>query len=78
MADEKFIDDVIECHDIFSEKVIHDYVIVGEKQESYKYIKKFPDRVKIVSSSSFLLIGTVIRPGLEAPVFEFGIVRDNE
>lgn len=54
VTDEKFIDDVIECHDIFSEKVIHDYVIVGEKQESYKYIKKFPDRVKIVSSSSFL------------------------
>ncbi len=53
IVDEKFIDNVIECHDIFSEKVYHDYVIVGQKNEAFKYIKRFVNRVHQISNSEF-------------------------
>lgn len=53
IVDEKFIDNVIECHDLFAGSVLHDYVIVGNVL-SFKYIKRFSSRVKFVSNSNFL------------------------
>lgn len=52
VRDEKFIDDVITCHDMASGNCIHHYVIIG-KPVVLKYIH-FTSRIKFISEGSFL------------------------
>lgn len=52
--DEKFIDNVIECQDLFSMTTTHDYVIVGQEIKEFKYIKRLTNRVQFVKDRDFL------------------------
>ncbi|MCQ2209466.1 MAG: TDP-N-acetylfucosamine:lipid II N-acetylfucosaminyltransferase [Paludibacteraceae bacterium] len=52
--DEKFIDNVIECQDLFFMTSIHDYVIVGQEIKEFKYIKRLTSRIQFVKDRDFL------------------------
>lgn len=54
VLDEKFIDDTIERHEIFQERMSCDYIFIDNKFQHFKYIKKYPERVKVIPESEFL------------------------
>lgn len=57
IKDEKFIDDVVECHDLTTDISEHRYFIVVEKSTiSLKYIKRYQNRVELITKSELVNI----------------------